>query len=592
MRIRVLVAAVIASALLVPVASAQVTRHVPAQHASIQAAIVASANGDTVLVAPGVYLERIDFLGKAITVRSSGGALATAIDANQTGTVVTFANGEGPASVLEGFTVRGGLGVSAIVGGIECQGTSPTIRACTITGNRGSAGSPTGFASGGVGGIYATATALRLIDCEVSGNFGGDGTSNAILSGNGGVGGIQITTAPGFGTPVFERVRVIGNRGGVGGNGIASPFGSGHGGCGGFQMFGLGGTVVLRQCELRGNDGGAGGVGNGGAGALTITGDTSIVVTWIGFTNCVITNNRGGAGGSSATSVGGSGGGVFTSGNIAILGLHTTIAGNDAGLPVAAGQVTGGFVVGGSVFASSNLSNCILWGNTRAGAPSDLLVVGIAVVANTCVIGASSSPVNGTGNLSVDPQFVNLATGDVHLTAASPCRHAGSAGAALVPFDFEGDPRVVGPAPDIGADEFDLLPGTREDFTLALTINGVADPAVTPVAGPAGALASKSLRSPQGTLANDFTVLLLEVWTPPVPPLPSAAYPGLQLPVTAPWFVVLPSGVGAAGSNIANIANVVPPGLSGMVVRLQGVVVSLAAKNGSYATTAARDVIL
>jgi hypothetical protein len=585
MRLHVVAVAGIAAALLIPFAPAQVTRHVPAQHASIQAAIVASAHGDTVLVAAGTYLERIDFLGKAITVRSSGGATVTTIDANQTGTVVTFATGEGPASVLEGFTVQNGLGLAQIVGGIRCDGTSPTIRACTITGNRGSAGAATGYLSGGVGGIYATATGLRLIDCEVVGNFGGDGASNAIGSGNGGVGGIQITTGPNFGTPVFERLRVIGNRGGNGATGTVSPFGGGNGGCGGFQQYALGGSYVLRGCEIRGNDGGAGGNGNGGVGGLDISADTSLVLTQIGFTNCVVAHNRGGAGGSMAVALGGAGGGVLTSGNIVFTGLQTTIAGNDAGLPVAPGQVTGGIAIGNW---QANLRNCIVWGNTAAGAPSDLRS-GVAVAANTSDIGASSLPVIGTGNLAVDPLFVNLAAGDVHLTAASPCRHAGAVVANLPPFDFEGDPRVVGPAPDMGADEFDVLPGTREDVTLALTINGIADPAVSPVAGPAGAFASKTLRSPQGTLANDVTVLLLEPWTPPIPPLPSLAFPGLQLPVTAPWFAVLPAGVGAAG---ATVSNVVPPGLVGIAVRLQGVVVSLAAKNGSYATTAARDVIL
>src|SRR5262245_21259203 len=47
------------------------TRNVPGDFPTIQAAINASVNGDTVLVAPGTYAASINFLGKAITVTSS-----------------------------------------------------------------------------------------------------------------------------------------------------------------------------------------------------------------------------------------------------------------------------------------------------------------------------------------------------------------------------------------------------------------------------------------------------------------------------------------------------------------------------------------
>jgi len=58
-------------------------------------------------------------------------------------------------------------------------------------------------------------------------------------------------------------------------------------------------------------------------------------------------------------------------------------------------------------------------------------------------------------NIQKDPQFVDPENGDFHLKSTSPCIDAGTADAPELPdTDFEGDPRVVGAAPDIGADEY------------------------------------------------------------------------------------------------------------------------------------------
>lgn len=56
------------------------TIHVPSGQPTIQDGINAAVHGDVVLVAPGTYVENIDFIGKAISVKSSHGADRTTID--------------------------------------------------------------------------------------------------------------------------------------------------------------------------------------------------------------------------------------------------------------------------------------------------------------------------------------------------------------------------------------------------------------------------------------------------------------------------------------------------------------------------------
>ncbi len=125
---------------------AQQTIHVPQDASTIQGAIDAASNGDTILVSPGTYNENIDFHGKAITVTSGGvsftdvATTSTIINGTQDGPVVTFDSGETSGAVLNGFTVQNGhssVGASLPAAGVWISGASPTISNNLITNNTG-----------------------------------------------------------------------------------------------------------------------------------------------------------------------------------------------------------------------------------------------------------------------------------------------------------------------------------------------------------------------------------------------------------------------------------------------------------------------
>jgi len=88
------------------------TIRVPGNHATIQAAIDAAVNGDTVLVADGTYKglgnKNLDLKGKAITVKSENGAGVTIIDCEGSGRGFYLHSGETVKSVVSGFTVTNG----------------------------------------------------------------------------------------------------------------------------------------------------------------------------------------------------------------------------------------------------------------------------------------------------------------------------------------------------------------------------------------------------------------------------------------------------------------------------------------------------
>jgi parallel beta-helix repeat protein len=223
---------------------------VPQPFATIQAAIDAAQNGDTVLVGPGTYFERIDLGIKAITVESAQGAAVTTIDGEHLDTVVKMTPWGGTRT-LRGFTIRngrsagsgGGIRISGapydwrglvnvednvVVGneavssgaGIYVFQAQPVLRGNTVRHN-------TSFGDGRGAGVYVSVTSLlpsgvhgvidsNLIEGNVTAGSGaglhagtGEGRSFLTISRN--VIRANCSGSPGAGIAAFGRVSVVNN---------------------------------------------------------------------------------------------------------------------------------------------------------------------------------------------------------------------------------------------------------------------------------------------------------------------------------------------------------------------------------------------
>lgn len=389
-------------------ASASSMLNVPGDFPTIQAAIAAAAPGDTVLVAAGIYRERIDFLGKEITVASTAGAAATTIDGSAAGRVVSFTTGEGRGSVLEGFTIRNGAVTEGDDGaGIGIFNSSPTIEDDVITGN-------SACADGG--GIYVSAGAPLIEGNVITNNAASD---HGCYGGAGG-GIFLINPAADGGTPQVTGNTISGNRADYGGAlaVLSSP--------------------TVQDNVISGNSS----VYDGG-GIWNVNGTSAAIVQ-----NLVVNNrSTGNGGGISFSPASGAPGPDL---------VNNTFAGNTASGDGSA-VWTSGFP------AASRLSNNVLVGASGEGVlycdptwssvppvldHNDAFSTSGGVAFDASCAGTAGSG----GNISADPLFVG--SGSFQLQAGSPAIDAGNSAAPDLPAaDLAGNPRVVGPAVDMGVYE-------------------------------------------------------------------------------------------------------------------------------------------
>lgn len=138
----------------------------------------------------------LDFGGHALTLRSAQGPQSTILQPDGGGGILLFESGEGPDTVVDGFTLRGvsqldfPFGLALIV-----RDSSPTIRNCVFAGNR-AVGLVTSGSAVGIRGGY-----LRMENCTITGNLSNNDSGS-------GAGGLSVG---GGASVLLERCVLHGN---------------------------------------------------------------------------------------------------------------------------------------------------------------------------------------------------------------------------------------------------------------------------------------------------------------------------------------------------------------------------------------------
>ncbi len=411
---------------------------------TIQAAINAAQDGDTVLVADGTYTgdgnRDIDFKGKAITVRSANGPENCIIDCQGTEADshrgFKFHSSEDESSILIGFTITNGYGPNERIwddspamlsagSAIFFEDSSPKVANCILRDNRG------GYY--GIG-IFCRHSSPIIENCTLTGNTADSGyvigcveSSSPIINSC----DINDNSVAGVGCfrnsdPTISNCNIIGNEG----NGISCSSSS---------------DPIILDCVISQNDAMFGSafrcdedcnpvisrcIISANTGGYSIRCEDYCNLT---INNCIITENPEG--------------GIFCRSEVQI--SHCTISNN--------GREGGQPEICLTDRSSASISHSILWRNNK---------VPIEVRSN-CSVDVSYSDVKGgapiaitadselnwgPGNFDADPLFGS----DYHISSNSPCVNAGDPHFTAEPgmTDIDGEERVINVRTDIGADEF------------------------------------------------------------------------------------------------------------------------------------------
>ena len=324
---------------------------------------------------------------------------------------------------------------------------------CTFTNN---------LAANGGGVFCAVITAIS--NCVFSGN-------SAVTSGGGTWGGtvlncLFVTNQAAQGGGVYNCAQCIGCS--LNGNSATDSGGGVY----------VSTSTVFTNCQLWNNfaaTNGGGAYGFGTFSRCTLLGNVAgangggiYVLSSVNITNCVLQNN----------SAGNNGGGTYQGqlrrcllfGNVAKANGGGTYNANLANCLLTGNSAANG---GGAYASGFSLNNSTIVGNTATNAGGGAYIQLGGTIAS-CIIYYNSAPngtnylalpsysfstlcttplpPSGSGNITNEPVFVNLAAGNFRLQTNSPCINVGGGSPGAI--DLDGRPRVLGGRVDMGAYEF------------------------------------------------------------------------------------------------------------------------------------------
>ena len=376
----------------------QDTIRVPTDYTTIQAAIDAAIDGNTILVADGIYYENINYKGKAITVAShflidgdTSHISNTIIDGSQasnpdSASVVEFNSNEDSTSVLCGFTITGGSGTDwgyyIYGGGIILTDASPIIRNNIIEYNTlRSDVTPLGGSAIALG-LYSDKT-LIIENNIIRNNLCESASPSVYVNGT-------IFTHQTHGTVIFRETILHNNL-------IDGEYITNGGAISGFGNNSVNGTLIIENNIITQN------IVDEGTASTAQLGGGIFLEAYIAYVrNNIITYNsaRGG-------------GGIWYYTPSPLPQIKTTLANN-----LIYGNIAGSRQGGGvSTHHDYDIINCIIWGNTTPQFNyQQAATINWSNIEETYPIGSN--------NISIEPDFLD--TTYFLLSNTSPCIDMGN----------------------------------------------------------------------------------------------------------------------------------------------------------------------